>query len=64
MVAMLDRRHLAQRVNGEIALVLHPVVRNQLGLVRSANLFEHPADDPPARLRIRVEDELGHFALP
>src|SRR6185437_14701557 len=64
MALMPDRRHFPERVDGEILGALHPVVSDDFGVVRLSDLLEHPADDPPARLGIGVEDELGHVALP
>src|SRR5438552_14519928 len=61
MLAMLDRGDLTERMNGEIALALHLVVGDDFSLVRLTDFLEHPADDPPARLRVGVENEVGHL---
>jgi hypothetical protein len=63
MAAVLDRRDLPHRVHSKIALALELVVGDDFDIVGLANLLEHPADDPSTRLRIVIEDEVGHFAL-
>src|SRR5437762_2082295 len=64
MLAVLDRRHLAHGIHRQVALALELVVSDDFRLVGLTHLLEHPADDPSTRLRVRVEDEVSHFATP
>jgi hypothetical protein len=65
-VTMSDRRHFAHRIDCEIGRRLHRrAVLEQLGAVGPADLLQHPSDDPAARLRMGIEDELiGHWRIP
>src|SRR3546814_4551986 len=56
--AVLDRGHLAHRVDGQVLGRLHPgAVFLHHGAVRLAKLLQHPAHDAAAGLRVGVEDE-------
>src|SRR5205085_11523039 len=60
MAFVLERRDLAQGMDRQIALALHLVVRDDLRFIGLSDLLEHPARDASARLRVGIEDEVGH----
>src|SRR5262249_7339162 len=58
-IAMTDRRDLAHPVDGEVARLLHGRAKIEIfGLVRDADLLQHPARNPATRHRIGVECDL------
>src|SRR4029079_10615063 len=63
MTAMLDCRDFAHRVDREVCFVLPTVIFVAFGVVQNADLLQHPADDPSTRLRVGVEDQVGHFRV-
>src|SRR3546814_4525253 len=61
-----DRRNLSHRVYRQIGGVLHRrPISEDARFIGRADLFEHPADDLPARHRIGIENQVfGHRASP